>query len=33
MKLVSWGVFEKQAPEMALFGKKRLDGQVAYLQP
>ena len=31
MKLVSWGVFEKQAPEMALFGKKRLDGQVAYL--
>ena len=31
MKLVSWGVFEKKAPEMALFGKKRLDGQVAYL--
>ena len=31
MKLVSWGVFEKQAPEMALFGKRRLDGQVAYL--
>ena len=31
MKLVSWGVFETSAPEMALFGKKRLDGQVAYL--
>ena len=31
MKLVSWGVFETSAPEMASFGKKRLDGQVAYL--
>ena len=31
MKLVSWGVFETNAPEMASFGKKRLDGQVAYL--
>ena len=31
MELVSWGDFEAAQPDMAAFGKKRLDGQVAYL--
>ena len=28
---VSWGDFEASSPEMAVFGKNRIDGKVAYL--
>ena len=31
MVTVSWGIMAQQAPELAAFGKNRLDGKVAYL--
>ncbi len=31
MTFVSWGELEQAAPELAAFGKDRLDGKVAYL--
>ena len=31
MGVVSWNLFQEDSPELASFGKKRLDGKVAYL--